>query len=280
MKTLYMMHIPKTGGLAVRTLSEILYLNGVLSYPSSSSEPLDDFSKFGYIHGHFGIKPILDYPETEIACLVRDPLDRLVSNFIWLLMNNELQEKEPYSNLSTIYEKMRHYLFEDIEYSKNNLMVRFLSNPIDDDYFRINHVSIFREDGSLIKLDKEKMFKDYYKDWFIENKDSINVAKSYLDKVTILGTTDRHTDFMDKVFQWFIDNYNLNIKQEYEDANSKIILSKGIPNVNYSTYQDTDGMVYTTASLKELLTQEDIDQIYANNSLDLELYNYAKEKLQ
>ena len=45
---------------------------------------------------------------------------------------------------------------------------------------------------------------------------------------------------------------------------------------NFSQFTDTDGTVYTTESLKALLTQEEIAQIYADNSLDVELYEYAK----
>jgi len=37
-----------------------------------------------------------------------------------------------------------------------------------------------------------------------------------------------------------------------------------------------DYTYYTTQSLKALLTQEEIAQIYADNALDVELYNYAK----
>jgi hypothetical protein len=275
-----MLHIPKTGGLAVRTLAELVYLNGVLSYPSSSGEALFDYSKFGYIHGHFGIKLLQENPNIEVACLVRDPLDRIVSNFIWLLMNNELQNQEPYINLNTMYEKMSYYLFSDTLYSKNNLVTRFLSNPIDDDSFRINHVSPFREDGSRIELDRKDMFKDYFKNWFVEDNISLDVAKSTIDNVSILGVTEDHDIFMDKVFQWFIDNYNLDIKQQYLDANNKIADSNGIPNVNYSIYTDLDGTVYTTETLKSLLTNEDIAKIYENNDLDKQIYEYAKAKLQ
>jgi hypothetical protein len=275
-----MLHIPKTGGLAVKTLTNVLNSKGLIAHPSANPQPLDDYSKFAYVHGHFGIKPMIEYPEIQAACLVRDPLDRVVSNFIWLIMNNELQEQEPYVNLSTIYQKMHYYLIEDSDYSKNNLITRFLSNGIDDDFFRLNNVSIFRKDGSLIDVDRTEQFKEYYKHWFVDNNTSLEVAKQYLDKIAILGVTEHHDAFMDKIFKWFIDNYNLDIKQEYLDENAKITNPKNIPYVNYSNYTDSDGTTYTTESLKALLTEEDIAKIYENNALDLELYNYAKEKLQ
>jgi hypothetical protein len=279
MKTLYMLHIPKTGGLAVRTIAQILRSKNILSHPHAPNG-IDDYSKFVYIHGHFGIKPLVDYPEIESACLVREPLDRVVSNFIWLLMNNELQEQEPYSNLTSIYEKMRYYLLEDEKYSKNNVITRFLSSQMDDDSFRIRNVSIYREDGSLIELDRELMYKEYFKDWFLEDSTSLEIAKSTVDKITILGVTEGHAEFMDKVFQWFIDNHQIDIEQEYLDINAEIAARTDAPYVNFSSYTDSDDTTYTTQSLKALLTQDDIDRIYANNSLDLELYNYAKAKLQ
>ena len=278
MKTLYMLHIPKTGGLAVRTIAQILNLKNILSYPYSPFG-IDDYQKFAYIHGHFGIKPLIEYPEIESACLIREPLDRVVSNFIWLLMNNELQEQEPYKNLNSIYEKMRYYLLEDSDYSKNNLVTRFLSSQIDDDSFRINNVSVYREDGSLIELNRADMYKNYYKDWFLEDSTSLQIAKNTIDKITILGVTEKHEEFMDKVFQWILDNHQVDIKQEYLDINTEILTKTNAPYVNFSSYTDSDGTIYTTQSLKSLLTQNDIDRIYANNSLDLEIYNYAKEKL-
>jgi hypothetical protein len=64
------------------------------------------------------------------------------------------------------------------------------------------------------------------------------------------------------------------------DINAEIMAKTDAPYVNFSSYTDSDGTIYTTQSLKALLTQDDIDRIYANNSLDLELYNYAKAKLQ
>jgi len=279
MKTLYMLHIPKTGGLAVRTIARLLNLKNILSYPYSPFG-IYDYKKFAYIHGHFGIKPLTEYPEIESACLIREPLDRVVSNFIWLLMNNELQEKEPYKNLNSIYEKMCYYLLEDSDYSKNNLVTRFLSSQIDDDSFRINNVSVYREDGSLIELNRAEMYKDYYKDWFLEDSTSLEIAKSTVDKITILGITEKHSEFTDKVFQWILDNHKVDIKQEYLDINAEIMAKTDAPYVNFSSYTDSDGTTYTTQSLKALLTQDDIDRIYANNSLDLELYNYAKAKLQ
>ena len=274
-----MLHIPKTGGLAIRTIARILSSKNVLSYPYSPFG-LDDYSKYAYIHGHFGIKPLTVYPEIESACLVREPLDRVVSNFIWLLMNNELQEQEPYKSLSSIYEQMRYYLLEDTIYTKNNVVTRFLSSQMDEDSFRIRHVSIYREDGSLIELDRDAMFKEYFKDWFLEDSTSLEIAKSTVDKITILGVTEGHNEFTDKIFQWILDNHQVDIKQEYLDINAEIAAKTDAPYVNFSSYTDSDGTTYTTQSLKALLTQDDIDLIYANNALDLELYNYAKAKLQ
>jgi hypothetical protein len=124
------------------------------------------------------------------------------------------------------------------------------------------------------------MFKEYFKDWFLEDSTSLEIAKSTVDKITILGVTEGHTEFTDKVFQWILDNHQVDIKQEYLDINAEIAAKTNAPYVNFSSYTHSDGVTYTTQSLKALLTQDDIDLIYANNALDLELYNYAKEKLQ
>jgi hypothetical protein len=266
-KTLYMLHIPKTGGVATNIISQLLEAKGLYCYPgiSKTERPYQDYA---YIHGHFGTQPVEQYPSIEVACLVRDPIDRSISSFLWMLKRGTFDKKEAYSNDLSIIEKLRYYLFEDAEFSENkNLMTRFLSNPVDTERFHTVPAS-YQRSGSL---------KGGVIDWNIRNSNtSVDSAKLTLDKASILGTTDNFDQFIEKIFVWFLQNYDVDIKDEYKLLKGQILDSAGLPTINYSIHTDSDNIDHTTKSLRLMLSSEDLDRINLDNSMDLEIFNYAK----
>jgi hypothetical protein len=119
------------------------------------------------------------------------------------------------------------------------------------------------------------------KDWFLEPVDfSIEFAKENLDKCLIVGTTENHDKFMQDVLNWFKNNLDLDLKNEFNELVDEQNEQLRVPYYNYGKYTDEMGNDFTTANFKAMLTEEEIAQIYADNSLDLELYEYAKAKLQ
>jgi hypothetical protein len=110
---------------------------------------------------------------------------------------------------------------------------------------------------------------------------SLEIAKLNFDKCLIKGIVDNHDAYMEQIFSWVETNFEIDIRQEFKDA----LLEAGVgttltPYYNHSSIFDpffTE--IHTTKTLKALLTPEEIAQVYADNSMDLELYNYAKEKL-
>lgn len=285
-KGLYMWHIPKTGGLQISLINTVLRIERIVpAFPNYDAELGVDLSfNYSYIQGHFGSLPIDNNPSLDTAILLRDPFDRSVSNFIWLYMENVLTEMEPYKSMTSMTEKLKYYLFEDETFLLHrNMQTRFLSNSISENTFKavygINTGAVSEYDTSGINI---------YINWFLpDTKTSLEMAKSRVDNATILGTTDDHNSFAEKILNWFIINYSLDLNMKYQEQTRhyKIKKTKNLENgldpyVNYSNYTDSDGTIYTTESLKTLLTKEDIAQIYENNSLDKELYEYAKEKLQ
>lgn len=285
-KGLYMWHTPKTGGLAISVIMMVLRGRQEFSVfpnynPNLGFDPSFDYS---YIQAHYGTLPVDKNPELDTAILIRDPLDRSVSNFIWLYMENVLTDMEPYKSIDSMEDRLRHYLFEDQTFLMHrNMQTRFLSNGIAEETVNFLHGT-----DKTTPIADDTSHPNIYIHWYIpDNNTSIESAKSQIDRATILGVTDNHDQFTEQVLNWFKSNYDLDLSEIYYAELERLKNSKSMiagrdldPYLNFSTYTDSDGTTYTTQSLKSLLTQDDIDQIYANNSLDLELYNYAKEKLQ
>jgi hypothetical protein len=286
LKGLYMWHTPKTGGLAISVIGIVLRARQTPSVfpnynPNLGFDPSFDYS---YIQGHYGTLPVDKNPELDTAILIRDPLDRSVSNFIWLYMENVLTEMEPYKSMDSMLERLRYYLFEDQTFLMHrNMQTRFLSNGIAEETVNFLHGY-----DQTTPITDDTSRPNIYIHWFIpDNNTSVELAKSQVDRATILGITEDHEPFTEKVLAWFRDNYDLDLSEIYYEELNRLKRIKSLnagrnldPYLNFSSYTDSDDTTYTTQSLKALLTQDDIDRIYANNSLDLELYNYAKAKLQ
>jgi len=286
LKGLYMWHTPKTGGLAISVIGIVLRARQTHSvFPNYNPElKFDPTFDYQYIQGHFGSLPVDNNPNLNTAIMVRDPFDRSVSNFIWLLMEDVLTQMQPYASMESMAEKLKYYLFEDQTFLLHkNMQTRFLCNGISENTIR----KVYTPETD-VSSEYDTTHPNIYINWFIpDTNTSIDLAKSRIDNATILGVTDDHEPFTLKVLDWFKTNYNLELSDEYYEQLERLKRIKSLnigrdldPYLNYSFYTDSDGTNYTTQSLKELLTQDEIDQIYANNSLDLELYNYAKAKLQ
>ena len=282
------MHIPKTGGLVLRNLSKILEEKG-LSVFSTFGGRFTEFTDFNFINSHFGITPI-NIETFDTAVLIREPFDRVISNFTWFMMNNTFDYKSEYKNLS-IEQKIKKYLFEDTKSDAHkNLQTKFLTSYVSEEYLNNKYRYFVNNDplpnipsevlGSQQKL-YEYNLEIRTRDWFLTNNNfSIEYAKSNLDKCLIIGTTDNHDAFMDKIFNWIKNNWDLDLQEEFKTIVAEKTSESGLPYYNYGLFTDSNGKTYTSADFKSMLTEEEIAQIYADNSLDVELYEYAKAKLQ
>lgn len=300
-KSMYFLHIPKTGGLSIQLLKEILVKYNISHYPNKYQQGIKDFTNFKdykFIAWHFGITPIKNMENNlDYATMLREPLDRVISNFCWLLMSGYLDYIKSYDGL-TVLEKLKNYLFKDEYYSDHkNYQTMFLSASISD-----AHLEAYTQEkydlvgpvSSWYKMEYTKYleYDDLNKNitlpnlqrsisWHLDLSEiSLEVAKNTIDSCTILGTTEDHDLFIAKLFQWFRDNLDLDLELEFNQLLKDRLEVRGEPRHNFSQFTDEDGTVYTTESLKALLTQDEIAQIYADNALDVELYNYAKTKLK
>jgi hypothetical protein len=205
------------------------------------------------------------------------------------MMNNVFDYLEDYNDL-TLEEKFKKYLFnDDFFINHKNLQTRFLTSEISEEnldiFYRFEKPLPNKYLNKINDLPENK-HREYglffrIKDWFLEPVDfSIQSAKSNLDKCLIVGTTENHDKFIAEVLKWFKDNLDLDLKTEFTQIVENQLEEVGTPYYNFGRYVDNFGDQYTSADFKAMLTEAEIAQIYADNALDVELYNYAKAKLQ
>lgn len=274
MKTLNYIHIPKTGGKGFQNLLPILKNHGLSTF-INTTQGFDGYDKFAYVQTHYGSDPSDKYPEIDTACIFRDPLDRLVSQFAWAMMTNHYELLFLNYADKSIISMLKMFLFIDETFANNNnLQAKFVCNPVDAGVFRANHISPLAADGGPlhIQLDEGDHIST---SWMMSNsKTSIEYAKEQIDKMVIIDTIENHDRFVSKMCGWFLENYGIDIEQEFKDS-----LINENPTFNYSIFTDADGTTWTTAELKALLTPAEVAKVYENNTLDLEIYNYVKAKL-
>jgi hypothetical protein len=267
------MHIPKCGGKGFQNLVPILEKSNLPVF-IQETKPFVSFNDYAYINAHYGTLPMIDTVDT--VCLVRDPLDRLISQFAWAMMKGEyfIQFKKYHSG--KIEDLLRYFLFEDEEMkSNNNLQAKFICNPFISGIFKRKHIEnpqITEEE--MQDINKYFIPKIIETEWLIKNDNtSIENVKKQIDKMFIVDTIENYSSVIDKVCNWFKENYQLDVEQEFKDS-----LSTDTPTFNYSSFIDSEGIEWTTAKLKTLLTPEEITKVYENNSIDLEAYNYVKSR--
>jgi hypothetical protein len=276
MKTLYHLHIPKCGGQGFRNLIPILEDNGLKVF-SRTTTPFEGYDKYSFVHTHYGSDPSDNYPEIETACIFRDPLDRMVSQFAWAMMTEAYSypvfSEYTKDNIETLF---RHFLFTDENFANNNnLQTKFVCNRVDKGHFYISHIGGLTPEGNPVENEIPYSHGIFAKEWALLNdRTSIEYAKSQVDKMTIIDTMENHDRFVTNICNWFKENYDLDIEEEFRAS-----LVNEDPTFNYSKFTDNQGTEWTTAKLKALLTQEEIARVYENCSLDLELYNYVKGKV-
>ena len=139
-----------------------------------------------------------------------------------------------------------------------NYQARFLCNAADNRRF---------ESEEKFKLVLEESVAPFAlgfpNTWFVGNElTSLDLAKSKLDQMSIVGTSDNIDPVLEKIKVWFLDNYNIEIEYLQEKFNSSSITE--------------DGIKYTTEDCVAMLTEEEINTLKQLNSIDQELYEYAK----
>jgi hypothetical protein len=255
---LYLLHIYKTGGTSVlHSIKDVLDKNGLPWFPKQEvpAQKISDFNRFAYIQRHIGLYPIGKAENLSVACILRDPVERIVSNFAWTF-KAFVRDNPKYLEFNSIEEKLRFYLFEDDDHkSQNNMQTRFVCNSVSEELF-----------FDLFNCGPREYLKHNKTNGsFISNElTDIKLAKDNLSTFDIVGTINNHESFVHKIRGWFQEKYDL----EFEDTkemreNSGLI--------------DFNGEQYSSKRLLQMLSQSEIDRVREANQLDQEIFEYAKK---
>jgi hypothetical protein len=257
-KRLYFLHIPKTGGTTVAAnFGQFLISNTIPKYPPSNPPHSDVSNEYAFIQGHLGRYPISVVDNLSVATLLRDPLDRAISNFLYI-HDKVLIKREEYYSLKSMTDKLRHYLFEDEFYfSHRNIQSKFVClDP---------GVNKFKDEPTGEELE----YLNRSKGWSLpEETVTFKQAKKFIDSFDIVNTTRNVELFISRLIDWFNTNYpELSVKElgfEISDANVSVL--------------NQNGVSITTELLKQSLTDEDILRFLDLNSVDFDLYEYIYNK--
>jgi len=253
-KTLYFLHIPKTAGMTVGVnFAQFLIANNLSKYPPTPPPHSDVSSEYAFIQGHLGRYPISQIENISVATLVRDPLDRAISNFLYIY-NRVLSSREEYASLATMEERLKYYLFEDPLYiSHRNIQSKFIcSEP---------ELNMFKD----IPENEKEDYLTRSKQWYLKDLDiNFELVKENIDSFDIVNTSNKVSEFIQKLVDWFNKNY--------EDLDVKV-LNTEIFSINDSSLK-IGRKTYTTALLKSSLSDQNIVDFLDLNEIDFELYEY------
>ncbi|CAB5218121.1 Sulfotransferase [uncultured Caudovirales phage] len=217
MKKVYHLHIPRCSGIYVREHLLPNLKSRQISFFASHHIYLNekDLMDRSFISGHFGTKPIQD--ENQILfTMLRDPVDRYISNFLYITKFNG--QKEMYHKLNQWVEN------PEVIALQSNLQYKMLSNPTDVAWYNNSDKNIYERANNGWCLDKN-VFTD---------------PKSVLNKCEIVGLIEEHSSFIKKLnnllekqygFSTFLNSRKLNgnggtieipdsLKRKIEEVNS------------------------------------------------------------
>lgn len=261
-KQLYFLHIPKTAGKFISYNIKQSINNDSMHYISTHYPNNKEFLKNKiYISAHAGTLIIDELPNVDVATVVRDPISARASyfNFIYPFY---LKNRPEYASIKNDKEKFLYYLFYDSNFFiHNNYQSRFLCNSADSRSWDLK--KFYEKD--VMSLTK-KYADGHGFDWFVGNNNtSLELALHNVNSFKIVNTVDRIDLFCKKINRWFVDNYEIEIKFDFKNK-----INVGI--------SDFDNKKTTSEYFVNLLNDNEKNRILELNSIDLEIYNFIKNK--
>jgi hypothetical protein len=198
-------HIPKTAGTSFRNILKKVYgedrvirvdielPSERMSYPTCADPPTEIPRGTKVIHGHFRFVDVAKKynirSDVPIITWVRDPVERVISNYFYLqkILREIVNEKERRIN---VLSKMERSLIEYARAEINrNRMSRFLEGLSLERLFFVGVQEYFSEDLKyLAKLLEWDTYEEYFHNTTSEQKQ--NVPKEVRKEIEMLNSED------------------------------------------------------------------------------------------
>lgn len=206
MDTINHLHIPRCSGIYIKThIVNDLRAKKIPFFATNHGEIFPDtFNDKKFISGHFGTTPLKYRNDLITVCLVRDPVDRFISNFIY--MHRSFKG----AHLDAQLEKW-------IENSKqHNLQARSLNKPLNEELYN----------------SKEHGFSRALDGWCLEDGEiNISEIKSFIDSMRLVDTVDNHYNFINNLNELIYETYgfySFSNRSQLNENFRKIVISDTI----------------------------------------------------
>ena len=216
MKSINHIHVPRCSGVYLRShIISDLKVRGI-EYFATNSEDISEhtFKNKRFISGHLGLTPLKYRDDLINIALVRNPVDRFISNFLYinkglrqLQLNNELEK-----------------WIEDS--TQLNIQAKSFASTINEEKYNLAHGK------------NERALNG----WFLEDINvSIDDIKTFIDTIEVIETIENHDIFIKKTNKLLLDVFGF----ESISNNLKI-------NSNFNTMVVSKNLIKKIEELNEL----------------------------
>jgi hypothetical protein len=214
MNTINHIHIPRCSGIYIKThIINDLKVKKIPYFASNHREIFPDtFNDKKFISGHFGLTALKYRNDLINVGLVRDPVDRFLSNFIYLHTSFKGAHLEA---------QLEKWIENPLQH---NLQAKSLSKSLDESlYNSLDHGS-----------------SRAYNGWCFE-QGTINIqeTKDFIDSMALIDTVDNHSSFVAKLNDLCYQTYgfysfsNKNaINENYQNISISDIIKSRIQELN------------------------------------------------
>jgi hypothetical protein len=245
---IYFNHIPKTAGSFFNVSIRKILKDYNIEHKECFIGDVDNINEEELINadlilGHLGIYPNIYHNNLTTVTMLRNPIDRLVSNYCMIYRNEDLDDLIKFND----------WLFnDDIGYlTKNNLQCRFLTSKR-----MMNVTKKYPEVEEKRSDDFAVASQEVHENGFAieENTIDYNNAKKYLDNCELVMISENASTDINKFFKLINNKWRINI---HGKTNPRGESSK-------------------SKKIRTLLNKKQIDKILSLNEIDVELYEYSK----
>lgn len=172
--SIYHLHVPRTSGTYIKNNVLPHLITGGVEHFASNRSYIDTnlIKNSKFVIGHFGLMPLDYMNDPEVFCILRDPVERFISDFKYMVNITDRR--------GSVEEKLNHLLYENQSEMQSNVQSKFLSGKTNIAKFNI-------EPARYVHSARNTWFiEDYSKD--------INTIKRNIDRFNCY-TMDNHEAF-------------------------------------------------------------------------------------